>query len=83
MLKSPIIGISCGDTNGVGTEILIKSISGILDLDVLVVFFGSIKLLSFYDKNNEHLSRFNSISSISDVKKTKSMFLIAWMRILK
>ena len=69
MLKSPIIGISCGDTNGVGTEILIKSINRIVDLDILVVFFGSIKLLNFYDKNNEHLSRFNLISNISDVKK--------------
>ena len=69
MLKLPIIGISCGDTNGVGSEILIKSINRILDLDVLIVFFGSMKLLTFYDKNNEHLLRFNLISNISDIKK--------------
>ena len=71
MLKLPIIGISCGDTNGVGSEIIIKSINRILELDVLIVFFGSMKLLTFYDKNNEHLLRFNLISNISDIKKNK------------
>ena len=47
MSRLPKIGISCGDINGVGTEILIKSINTLLDLEILIVFFGSIKLWSF------------------------------------
>ena len=38
MSRSPKIGISCGDINGVGTEILIKSISRLLDLEIVIVF---------------------------------------------
>ena len=71
MSRLPKIGISCGDINGVGTEILIKSINRLLDLEILIVFFGSVKLWSFYSKNNKNASRYNLISNISELKKNK------------
>ena len=43
MSNTPIIGITCGDINGVGTEILVKSVHSILQIDVKVIFFGSEK----------------------------------------
>jgi 4-hydroxythreonine-4-phosphate dehydrogenase len=48
----PVIGISCGDINGIGTELILKTFSDnrILDLCVPVIF-GSNKLLNFYRKS--------------------------------
>ena len=71
MSSLPIIGISCGDINGVGTEILIKSINRLLDLEIVIVFFGSIKLWSFYSKNYKNASIYNLVSNISELKKNK------------
>lgn len=47
----PSIGISCGDINGIGIEIIIKTFSDnrILDLCTPVIF-GSNKLINFYRK---------------------------------
>ena len=69
MSKVPIIGITCGDTNGVGAEILIKTINRIIGLDIFIIFFGSTNLLDFYNKKNKKSSNFHSISNISDAKK--------------
>lgn len=45
----PIIGISCGDINGIGTELVIKTFSDARLLEFCTpVFFGSGKLLNFY-----------------------------------
>lgn len=48
----PIIGISCGDINGIGIEIIIKTFSDSRILDYCTpVIFGSGKLLNFYRKS--------------------------------
>ncbi len=49
--NKPIIGISCGDINGIGTELIIKTFADhrILDLCTPVIF-GSNKLINFYRK---------------------------------
>ena len=48
----PIIGISCGDINGIGTELIIKTFSDSRILDFCTpVIFGSGKLLNFYRKS--------------------------------
>ncbi|HEX5651422.1 MAG TPA: 4-hydroxythreonine-4-phosphate dehydrogenase PdxA [Chitinophagaceae bacterium] len=51
-ISKPIIGVSCGDINGIGTELILKTFSDnrILDLCVPVIF-GSNKLLNFYRKS--------------------------------
>jgi len=50
-LSKPVIGISCGDVNGIGTELIIKTFSDSRLLEFCTpVFFGSGKLLNFYRK---------------------------------
>ena len=47
----PIIGITCGDLNGIGIELIIKTFSDSRILDFCTpVIFGSGKLLNFYRK---------------------------------
>jgi len=48
----PIIGISCGDINGIGTELIIKTFSdGRLLEHCTPVIFASNKLINFYRKS--------------------------------
>src|ERR1700752_585807 len=47
----PVIGITCGDINGIGTEIVIKTLSDSRLLEFCTpIFFGSNKLINFYRK---------------------------------
>ena len=50
-LQKPVIGFSCGDLNGIGIELIIKTLSDprLLDICTPVVFAGS-KSLNFYRK---------------------------------
>jgi len=49
--KKPIIGITIGDVNGVGPEVVIKALSDSRMLNhITPVIFGSTKVLSFYRK---------------------------------
>jgi 4-hydroxythreonine-4-phosphate dehydrogenase len=48
----PVIGITCGDLNGIGTELIIKVFSDNRVLDLCIpVIFGSNKLINFYRKS--------------------------------
>jgi 4-hydroxythreonine-4-phosphate dehydrogenase len=48
----PVIGISCGDLNGIGTELIIKTFSDARVLDICTpLIFGSNKLINFYRKS--------------------------------
>jgi 4-hydroxythreonine-4-phosphate dehydrogenase len=50
-MNKPVIGISCGDVNGVGTELIIKTFSDHRILDQCTpVVFASAKLINFYRK---------------------------------
>lgn len=51
-LSKPVIGISCGDLNGIGIELIIKTVSDqrILELCTPVVF-ASTKAINFYKKS--------------------------------
>jgi 4-hydroxythreonine-4-phosphate dehydrogenase len=47
----PVIGITCGDINGIGTEVIIKTFSDQRILDYCTpVIFASNKLINFYKK---------------------------------
>lgn len=51
-LQKPIIGFSCGDLNGIGMEIIIKTLSDQRLLEICVpIVFASNKSLNFYRKN--------------------------------
>ncbi|MBS1734205.1 MAG: 4-hydroxythreonine-4-phosphate dehydrogenase PdxA, partial [Bacteroidetes bacterium] len=60
--KKPIIGFTCGDINGIGIELIIKTLSDnrITDLCTPVVFANN-KVINFYRKG---LSDINLNSSI-------------------
>ena len=52
MNTKPVIGITCGDLNGIGIELIIKTFTDnrILELCTPVVF-GSNKVINFYRKS--------------------------------
>ena len=53
----PVIGFSCGDINGIGIELLIKTLSDNRILDICTpIIFANNKVLNFYRKN---LAEFN------------------------
>lgn len=50
-MHKPVIGISCGDVNGIGPEVIIKTFSDTRLLEYCTpVIFASAKLLNFYRK---------------------------------
>jgi 4-hydroxythreonine-4-phosphate dehydrogenase len=50
--NKPVIGISCGDINGIGTELIIKTFADHRILDQCTpVIFASNKLINFYRKS--------------------------------
>ena len=50
--KKPIVGISCGDVNGIGIEIIIKTLADNRILDFCTpVLFGNNKVINFYRKS--------------------------------
>jgi 4-hydroxy-L-threonine phosphate dehydrogenase PdxA len=63
----PVIGISCGDLNGIGIEIIIKTFSDTRLLDHCTpVIFASGKAINFYRKsipeinfNYQNIKEFN------------------------
>ncbi len=49
--EKPVIGISCGDLNGIGTELIIKTFSDVRILEHCTpVIYASGKLINFYRK---------------------------------
>ena len=47
----PVIGITCGDLNGIGTELIIKTFADHRVLEQCTpVIFASAKLINFYRK---------------------------------
>ena len=56
----PVIGISCGDLNGIGTELIIKTFSDSRILDHCTpVIFASNTLINFYRKSRPDVNNFN------------------------
>jgi len=71
--NKPVIGISIGDINGIGPEVIIKALSDSRILDhITPIIFGSTKVLSFYRKllnfEDFHYSQLRSISELDHRK---------------
>ena len=66
--NKPVIGISCGDINGIGLELIIKTVGDNRLLEICTpVIFASNKVLNFYRKG---LPEFNfNFSSIKDASR--------------
>lgn len=51
-VSKPVIGISCGDLNGIGLELIIKTFSDVRILDQCIpVIYASNKVINFYRKS--------------------------------
>lgn len=73
MDKLPIIGISQGDVNGIGLEMILKTLSDPMVLDICTpVIYGSPKAAAFYRKNLELQNlNLNQITDASDASAKK------------
>lgn len=67
-IRKPVIGFTCGDLNGIGLELIIKSLSDSRILDFMVpVVFANNKTVNFYRKG---LPEFNlNFAVINDLAK--------------
>jgi len=67
--NKPVIGFSTGDINGIGPELIIKSLSDNRVLDLFTpVIFSSNKVINFYRKSlPEHNFNFTSLKDFSKI----------------
>ncbi len=79
MSNKPIIGISIGDLNGIGLELVIKTFSDTRILDLCTpVIFASNKVLNFYKKSvPESNFNYQIIKDASRIAPGKSILLTA------
>ncbi|PKA82969.1 4-hydroxythreonine-4-phosphate dehydrogenase [Ulvibacter sp. MAR_2010_11] len=74
-----VLGISIGDLNGIGSEIILKTFEDNRILDFCTpVIFASVKLMSFYKKTYETDINFHGIENINDVLPKKVNVLNVW-----
>ncbi|RYZ27572.1 MAG: 4-hydroxythreonine-4-phosphate dehydrogenase PdxA [Chitinophagaceae bacterium] len=79
-MNKPVIGISCGDINGIGPEIIIKTFSDHRILEYCTpVIFASPKLLNFYRKAvpDAHFN-YQSIRDFSKLSPKQVNILSVW-----
>ncbi len=73
------IGISIGDINGVGVEVILKTFDDSRMLDFCTpILFGSAKIISFYKKSMNSNISIHSISNISQAVGDKVNVLNVW-----
>ncbi|MCW3089097.1 MAG: 4-hydroxythreonine-4-phosphate dehydrogenase [Ferruginibacter sp.] len=78
--NKPIIGISCGDINGIGLEIIIKTIGDarLLEICTPVLFAGN-KVLNFYRKSLPEINfNFSSIKDSSRINHKQVNLYNCW-----
>ena len=76
----PVIGISCGDLNGIGIELIIKTFSDIRLLEICTpVIFGSNKVINFYRKSLPDLNfNFMSVKDSSRINHKQINVFNCW-----
>ncbi|MCH2223250.1 MAG: 4-hydroxythreonine-4-phosphate dehydrogenase PdxA [Crocinitomicaceae bacterium] len=74
------VGISMGDVNGIGPEVIMKSLSDSrLLIDCTPVIYGSTKILSFYRKRlNMNQFNYQETKSIDDLKLRRVNVINVW-----
>lgn len=80
MQQKPIIGITVGDLNGIGPEVIIKAVADNRILDMCIpVIFGSTKLINFYKKSiTDGNFNFNSIKDWSKIHPKQINVFNCW-----
>jgi 4-hydroxythreonine-4-phosphate dehydrogenase len=78
--NKPVIGISCGDLNGIGLEIIIKTISDTRLLEICTpVLFANNKAINFYRKLLPEINiNFSSVKDISRVNHKQVNLYSCW-----
>lgn len=78
--NKPVIGISCGDINGIGLEIIIKTVSDSRLLDFCTpVIFASNKVLNFYRKTLPEINfNFSSIKDAARINQKQVNMYNCW-----
>lgn len=79
-VEKPLIGITCGDINGIGTELVIKTLSDNRILEFCTpVFFGSNKLINFYRKSVPDLNfNWQSIKELNRINPKQVNIINCW-----
>ena len=74
-----IVGISIGDYNGIGSEVILKTFQDSRMLEFCTpVIFASVKLMSFFKKEYDMEINFHGIDKIEDVIHKKINVLNVW-----
>ncbi len=83
--KRPVIGITIGDINGVGPEVIIKSLEDARIIKQFTpVIYGSAKVISFYSKALEKETfHYQQIQSIEKVYCQKVNVLNVWDEVVE
>lgn len=79
-MHKPVIGITCGDLNGIGTEVIIKTFSDTRILEYCTpVIFGSHKLVNFYKKSMPELHfNYHALKDLSQVNHKQVNVYNCW-----
>ena len=79
-IHKPIIGITCGDVNGIGIELIIKTFADHRILDQCTpVIFGSNKLINFYRKAVPEIHfNYQSIKDFSKINHKQVNIYNCW-----
>lgn len=74
-----IVGISIGDINGIGSEIVLKTFEDVRMLEFCTpIIFASVKLMSFYKKALEIDINFHGIDKLEDIVPNKLNVYNVW-----
>ncbi len=74
-----IVGISIGDLNGIGSEIVLKTFQDTRMLDFCTpVIFASVKLMSFFKKTYSMDVNLHGIESVDDIVHKKVNVINVW-----
>lgn len=80
IITKPVIGITCGDINGIGTELIIKTFADHRILEYCTpIIFGSAKMVNFYRKAvpDVHLN-FQSLKDFSKIAHKQLNIFNCW-----
>jgi 4-hydroxythreonine-4-phosphate dehydrogenase len=79
-MNKPVIGISCGDLNGIGTEIIIKTFADHRILEQCTpVIFASNKLINFYRKSMPEINfAYQNIKDFSRINHKQVNIFNCW-----
>ncbi|MEO5788987.1 MAG: 4-hydroxythreonine-4-phosphate dehydrogenase PdxA [Gelidibacter sp.] len=73
------VGISIGDLNGIGAEIILKTFEDVRMLEFCTpIIFASIKTMSFFKKHFDSAINFHGINDMSQVLESRVNVLNVW-----